>query len=59
MQQTMDPWDWNHETVTNAAGAVIEHKVALRTEQAWVDVVLPDGGIIRVDGKGNAWREAY
>jgi hypothetical protein len=24
-----------------------------------VDVKLPDGGVIRVDGTGTAWRQSY
>jgi len=54
--QTMDPWDWRHETISNAQGAIIEHTIELRTKQAWVDVQLPDGGVIRIDGTGTYQR---
>lgn len=59
MNPTMDPWDFRTETVQDSHGAIIDHIVELRTEQAWVDVKLPDGGVIRVDGSGEAWRQSY
>lgn len=54
MDNTMDPWDFRHRVENNFAGAVVDHRVELRTPQAWVDVRAANGTVTRVYGDGTA-----
>ncbi len=59
MSDTMDPWDFRHNTEYSMSGAVVKHELELRTPQAWVDVKAANGTVTRVYGDGTVVVQNY